>query len=64
MDEIELRSKNVRRIIGPIPKTLFIAGVIMMLLIVISLVLALMYLPDPTGEYENLFYFVINSLKL
>ncbi len=64
MDEIELRSKNIRRIIGPIPKGLFIGGITVMVLITAALSIALFYLPNPTNSSERLFHLIIKSLKL
>ena len=45
MNKIELKSKNTRRIIGPIPNKLFISGVIIMLIITIALALTLFAKP-------------------
>lgn len=64
MDEIKLRSKNIRRIIGPIPKGLFIGGIAVILLITATLGVALFYLPNPTNNSEQLFHLIIKSLKL
>lgn len=63
MDDIELRSKNIRRIIGPIPKGLFISGIVIMTLIAVGLVCALIYLPNPYDPAEPLYHLIIRSLK-
>lgn len=54
MDEIELKSKDTRRVIGPIPNKLFIGGVIVMLIITVALVFTLFYLPNPFNENEKI----------
>ncbi|MDO5419622.1 MAG: hypothetical protein Q4F50_06130 [Bacteroides sp.] len=64
MDEIELRSENIRRVIGPMPKGLFIGGAIITLLIVVALALALWGLPNPNDGNEKLFHLIIKSLDL
>lgn len=64
MDEIELRSKNIRRVIGPIPKGLFIIGVTVMIIITVALALALFCLPAPTDTNERLFHFIIRNMKI
>lgn len=64
MDKIELKSKNTRRVIGPIPNKLFISGVIIMLLIAVALALTLFYLPNPFNENEKIIMLIIKSLNL
>ena len=62
MDEIELRSENIRRIIGPIPQKLFVTGVLIMVIIGGALLLSLFCLPNPTDENERLFELLLKSL--
>ena len=64
MNKIELKSKNTRRIIGPIPNKLFISGVIIMLIITIALALTLFYLPYPLNENEKIIMLIIKFLNL
>lgn len=64
MNKIELKSKNTRRIIGPIPNKLFISGVLIMLIITIALALTLFYLPNPLNENEKIIMLIIKFLNL
>ncbi len=62
MDEIELRSENIRRIIGPIPHRLFVTGVLVISLLGVALLLALFCIPNPNDGHEKLFDLLISSL--
>lgn len=64
MDKIEIHSEKNRKVIGPIPKRLFIICVIVMSIITIALAAALFFLPAPNDNNEILFQFVIKTLKI
>lgn len=49
---------------GPIPKGLFIIGIVVMVIITVALVFTLFYLPAPNDNNERLFHFIMRSLKL
>ncbi len=48
--------------IGPIPRTLFVIGLIASIVIFVSLVVALLLIPSPASEGDNLAAFILNSL--
>lgn len=62
MNGIELRSKHARGVIGPIPRSLLIAGIIVTLLIFAALLAALLLLPAPDDPEQRLISFIISSL--
>ena len=64
MDNIELRSRKVRRMIGPIPEKLFVSGVVVTVLIAVALIFVLFCLTDPVDVNKKLFHIIISSLRL
>lgn len=64
MDNIELRSKKIRRIIGPIPTRLFALCIAVTAVIATALAVALFCLPNPADGDGKLFMLIIKSLKL
>lgn len=62
MNRIELRNKRARNVIGPIPRSLLIAGIIITLLIMAALLTALFMLPNPYNSSQRLISFIFSSL--
>lgn len=62
MDEIELRSENIKRIIGPIPRKLFVTAIFVMSLLSLVLLFALFCIPNPKDENEKLFDLLTRTL--
>lgn len=64
MDDIELRSKKIRRIIGPIPKRAFAFCIAATAVITVALAIALFCIPNPADSDEKLFWLIIKSLNM
>ena len=61
MDNTDLYCEKIRKIIGPVPRWLTVASILLSALLLSALVAALLFLPSPSGQ-ERLWRVFFNSL--
>ena len=59
-NRLELKSEKVRKAIGPIPNSIVTIGYIVILPIIAAIVFAMVFIPYPYGNGENILQHLIS----